>query len=118
MKNILLFLVVTLSSVCFSQTLVFDSVMVGNIVDDSTVVWDSTYTQKSTSIDITDSSVVIDSQNFNFVNREKSNSDDIFTYTAVNPVDNEKILITHFIDDNGKLTLILDRGGKSFYFNK
>lgn len=118
MKNLFLFLFVTLSSVCFSQTVVFDSVMVGNIVDDSTVVWDSTYTQKLTSVDITDSSVVIDSQNFMFINREESNSEDIFIYTAVNLVSNEKILVTHFVDCNGKLTLILNRGGKSFYFNK
>ena len=118
MKSLFLFLFVTLSSVCFSQTVAFDSVMVGNIVNDSTVVWDNTYTQKSTEVVITDTSVVIDSQNFMFINREKSNDESIFVYTAFNPVSNEKILVIHFVDCNGKLTLILHRGGKSFYFNK
>ena len=71
MKSLFLYLFVTLSSVCFSQTVAFDSVMVGNIVNDSTVVWDNTYTQKSTEVVITDTSVVIDPQNLMCTNTKK-----------------------------------------------
>jgi hypothetical protein len=117
MKSLFLFLFVTLSSVCFSQTVVFDSVMVGNIVDDSTVVWDSTYTQKLTTVSIYSGSIVVDSDVFSFVSREKSN-DGVLTYTAINFLTKEEVKVTYFLDCDQKFTLILDRSGKSYYFNK